>query len=321
METALQIFGGLVLLTIGGELVVPGAVGAARKLGVSELLIGLTLIGFGTSTPELITSLNAALANAPGIAIGNVVGSNISNILLIFAIVTMVRPVDVDPKALSRDGFVMIAATLALIGCAYALGALTLPVGLIFVGGLMGYIWFAYRQERGGGASAALREAEVEVAAGRPQPLWAYLAFAIGGIALLMLGADLLVRGAIVLARLAGMSETIIGLTIVAVGTSLPELVTSLAAALKGRSDVAFGNIVGSNIYNILGILGVTAIVAPIEIPADMVARDWIAMYGATLLLLFHAATGARVGRREGAFLLAHYLVYCWLLVRGGPAT
>jgi cation:H+ antiporter len=129
------------------------------------------------------------------------------------------------------------------------------------------------------------------------------------------------VRGAITLAQLAGLSETVIGLTIVAVGTSLPELVASLAAALKGRTDVAFGNIVGSNIYNILGILGITALIQPLPIPPDMVVRDWVALYGAALLLLFHAATGARVGRVEGAFLLAHYALYCWLLLDPGALS
>lgn len=152
----------------------------------------------------------------------------------------------------------------------------------------------------------------------------------IGGLLLLTVGGEFVVRGAVGVARklgvkgaitiaeTAGLSQTVIGLTIVAVGTSLPELVASLAAALKGRSDVAFGNIVGSNIYNILGILGITALIQPVAVPPDMVARDWVALYGAALLLLFHAATGAKVGRAEGAFLLGHYVVYCWFLVGVG---
>jgi len=314
MASWLQILVGLALLAAGGECVVRGAVGVARRLGVSELLIGLTLLGFGTSTPELLTSLNAALRGATGIALGNVVGSNISNILLIFALVAILRPVAVDPAALRRDGMVMLGATVALILAGAGLGALPGWVGGIFLAALAGYILVAWREERRGGPSADLRSAEAQAAEpGRPH-LWLALLAAAAGVGLLAFGAELLVDGAIAAARQAGISETVIGLTIVALGTSLPEFVASLTAALKGRSDIAFGNIVGSNIYNILGILGVTAVIHPIAVPADLLARDWTAMYGATLLLLFHAAFGARVGRLEGAFMLAHYGLYCWLL-------
>lgn len=312
----LQIVIGLILLAAGGELVVRGAVAVARRLGVSELLIGLTLVGFGTSTPELITSLNAAFAGSPGIAVGNVVGSNIGNILLIFAIVTLVRPVAVDPAALRRDGVVMLAATLVLIAIALIFGALSRLTGFVLLAGLGLYLWFAWTQEREGGAVAERREAVAQTAvAVPPGPLAWSLVVAFAGMALLIFGADTLVKGAITLASLAGLSETVIGLTIVALGTSLPELVASLAAALKGRADVAFGNIIGSNIYNLLGILGVTALVHPIAIPPDMMLREWVALYGAALLFLFHAAFGAKVGRIEGAFLLAHYALYCWLLL------
>lgn len=315
METALQLLGGLILLALGGEGVVRGAVGIARRLGVSELLIGLTLVAFGTSTPELLTSVNAALAGSPGIAVGNVVGSNIGNILLIFAIVVLVKPVAVDPKAITRDGFIMLAASVILVGFAVFVGELSRPVGAALVALLIGYIVFAYWMESKGGPAAELHKAESHAHDPVPSPLWQSLGFALGGLALLAVGADFLVKGAITLAQSLGMSQTVIGLTIVALGTSLPELVASLVAALRGRSDIAFGNIVGSNIYNILGILGVTALVAPVPIPPDMVARDWIAMVGAACLLLFHAWTGAKVTRLEGAFLLALYGVYCWFLL------
>lgn len=314
METLLLLLGGLALLTVGGDFVVRGAVGVARRLGVSELMIGLTLLGFGTSTPELLTSVNAALAGSPGIAIGNVVGSNISNILLVFAIVAIVRPVAIDPKAISRDGVVMVGATLLLIAVAIFFGEVSRTVGALFCALLLTYIIYAWRTESAGPAKE-LREAEAKQVDGLKLPMIAYLGFALGGITLLIFGADLLVKGAIILAQAAGLSETVIGLTIVAVGTSLPELVASLAAALKGRSDVAFGNIVGSNIYNVLGILGITALIQPVAVPPDMTSREWVAIYGAALLLLLHASTGARVGRREGTFLLAHYAAYTWLLV------
>jgi cation:H+ antiporter len=321
MSITLLIAGGLLLLSLGGEAVVRGAVGAARRLGVSELLIGLTLVGFGTSTPELITSINAALAGSPGIAVGNVVGSNISNALLIFATVALISPVAVDPAALRRDGSAMIGATLLLTAVGLSLGMLSRPVGLAFVALLVAYLLFVWRAERSNGPSADLHTAEGHSHDPVPAPLWQSLLIAAAGLAGLMLGADLLVRGAIDLARLAGLSETVIGLTIVAIGTSLPELVASLTAALRGRSGVAFGNIVGSNIYNILGILGLTALVQPVPIPADIVWRDWIAVTGATVILVFHAWTGARVGRWEGASLLALYGLYAWFLFGAGSTA
>jgi cation:H+ antiporter len=320
METALMILGGLVLLALGGEAVVRGAVGIARKFGVSELLIGLTLVAFGTSTPELLTSVNAALAGSPGIAIGNVVGSNIGNILLIFAIVVIITPVAVDPKAISRDGAIMVGISLALVALALTFGELSRPIGVALLLGLIGYVVFAYMAERKGGPAAEPHIAEGKSHDPVPSPIWQSLLFAFGGLGLLVVGADWLVNGATTLARTLGVSETIIGLTIVAIGTSLPELVASLVAALRGRSDIAFGNIVGSNIYNILGILGVTAIVAPVPIPPDMVMRDWIAMVGAAVLLLVFAFTGRKVTRLEGVALMALYGVYCYFLLSAAPA-
>jgi cation:H+ antiporter len=321
METAFQIIAGLVLLTFGGEGIVRGAVGVARKLGVSELVIGLTLVGFGTSTPELITSLNAAAAGSPGIAVGNVIGSNIGNILLICAIVALVTPIAVDPKAIKRDGVIMVLVSILFVALALLVGELSRLVGFIYVTGLIAYIVFAFWSERKGGAAAELHEAEAHSHDPPPDALWLSLVFAVGGLALLIFGADFLVKGAVTLAQLAGLSETIIGLTIVAVGTSLPELVASLASALKGRSDVAFGNIVGSNIYNILGILGITAIIAPVPIPPDMVMRDYIALLGAAVLFLVHAWTGGRISRAEGGFMMLLYGVYCYFLLNptGGP--
>jgi cation:H+ antiporter len=312
---AASLAGGLVLLALGGEFVVRGAVCVARKFGVSELMIGLTLVGFGTSSPELAASLSAALSGSPGIAVGNVVGSNISNVLLIFALVAIVRPIVIDAKALQRDGWVMLLATLVFIGTAVVLDEISRVAGAVFFAALIGYVLFAYLAERKNGPAARMHEAEGRLHEPTPTPLWQSGGLAILGLVMLVFGADLLVGGAKTVARAAGLSETIIGLTIVALGTSLPELVTSVMAALKGRSDVAFGGIIGSNIYNILGILGVTALVQPIAVPADLLARDWAALYVATLLIMLHANTGGRVNRLEGGFLLLHYIGYCWLLL------
>ncbi len=315
MLVAGSLTGGLVLLALGGEFVVRGAVGVARKFGVSELMIGLTLVGFGTSAPELAASISAALAGSPGIVVGNVVGSNISNVLLIFAIVAMIRPITVDVRAVQRDGWALVLATGGFIAVAIFLDEISRPVAGMFLAALAAYIVLAFMMERRTSPAGQMLEAGVELHEPGPAPIWQSAVFALTGLVMLVFGADLLVNGAKTIALAAGMSETVIGLTIVALGTSLPELVTSVMAALKGRSDVAFGAIIGSNIYNILGILGVTALIQPIAVPADLLARDWAALYVATLLVLLHANTGGRVGRTEGAFLLAHYIAYCWLLL------
>lgn len=320
MELLIQIGAGLALLAIGGEAVVRGAVGVARRLRVSELLIGLTLVGFGTSTPELMTSLSAALRDSPGVAIGNVIGSNISNILLIAALAAIARPIAVDRAALVRDGSTMIGACVALAVYAAYFAVIEQWAGAMLVALLVTYIWSTWRLERGSDTpSAQLHRAEGLAYDPPSSGLWLAIAFAVGGIAALIFGADLLVRGAIALARSAGLSETVIGLTIVAVGTSLPELAATLAAAAKGRTDVAFGNIVGSNIYNVLGVLGLTAWVRPLDIPLDLTLVDWSVFVGSAILLIFHAWTGARITRGEGAFLLGLYLLYIsYLVARSG---
>ena len=310
MNYLVQIAGGLVLLALGGEGVVRGAVGVARRLGLSELLIGLTLVGFGTSAPELITSVKAAISGSPGIALGNVMGSNIANALLVFATVALIRPIRVNSKAITRDGFVMIAATFMLITMAFGLGNLPRSAGAVLIALLGLYILVVWLLERRASIGAQLPKQESHPLERTPDALWLSATLALGGLALLVFGADLLVDGAIDLARVAGMSETAIGLTIVAVGTSLPEFFATLAAALKGRSDVAFGNIVGSNIYNILGILGATALVHPIAIPADVTLIDWGVLMGSATLLLLFATTGKRVTRLEGAVLVSLYVAY-----------
>jgi cation:H+ antiporter len=283
---------GLVLLTSGGELLVRGSVSLARRLGVSPLLIGLTLVGVGTSTPELITSLHAALIGSPGIAVGNVVGSNIANILLILGLTAFIRPLARRPAAFYRDGSVLAGATLA---CAVAAlgGTLGREPGAMFLVVLIAYVALTYlRERRAPDASAALHEHEADLAEPTPKSLWLAPAFAVGGIALTILGARLLVSGAIGFAAAAGVSETGIGLTVVAVGTSLPELVTSAMAVLRRQGDVAVGNIVGSNIYNLLGILGLTALVQPLTVPEQILRLDLWIMLAVTALLIAFAITG-----------------------------
>lgn len=324
MSTGLFLLGGLLLLIVGGELLVRGAVRVATRLGVSPLVIGLTLVGFGTSAPELVTSVQAALGGSPGIAWGNVVGSNIANILLILGGSALLLPIAVASHALKRDGAVMVVVIVA-----FTLLALLVPlgrlVGAAFLAALVVYVVLAFRQERqnapeGHGAAfdkaVAAQEADPAL---RPEiPPRGSMALAVltalGGLGLVVVGGYLLVGGAVDLARSLGISETVIGLTIVAVGTSMPELVTSLMAALRREADVAFGNVVGSNIYNILGIGGATALIAPSRVPQEIVTFDSWVMIGASLVVVLLAYTGARLSRREGALLLAGYVAYiAWL--------
>ncbi len=327
----MYVLGGLVLLAVGGEFLVRGAVQLAERLGVSPLVIGLTLVGFGTSTPELVASVQASMAGAPGIAVGNIVGSNIANVLLILGVSALISPIAVGSRALSRDGAVVVgtAVMFAAMGFMMELGRLS---GLVFLGMLIGYIVYAWRQESVGadGHTAAFERAEAfEVLnpgmhqGGAAAPgagmgkLLLSVGMALGGILVVVLGGRLLVDGAIELARTLGIAESVIGLTIVAVGTSMPELVTSVVAAVRKQSDVALGNVLGSNIYNILGIGGVTGLIAPTVVPPEMVRFDSLVMVGVSALALAFAWTGMRIGRREGGVLLAGYVGYIWVIWPG----
>lgn len=309
---------GLVLLMGGGELLVRGSVSLARRLGVSPLLIGLTLVGFGTSTPELITSLQAALVGSPGIAVGNVVGSNIANILLILGLTALIRPLACQPAAFYRDGSMLAGSTMACVIVALG-GTIGRAPGAMFLVLLVAYVVLTYLRERcAPDASAALHEHEADLAEPAPRSLWLAFPFAVGGIALTILGARFLVSGAIGFAAAAGISEAVIGLTVVAVGTSLPELVTSAMAVLRRQGDLAVGSIVGSNIYNLLGILGLTALVQPLTVPEQILRLDLWVMLGVTALLIAFAITGWRLSRAEGGLLLAGYLMYLGFLAVNG---
>lgn len=329
METAGLIIGGLVLLALGGEGLVRGAVQIAERLGVSPLLIGLTLVGFGTSTPELVTSVQASLAGSPGIAVGNIVGSNIANTLLILGIAAVVFPVRVSSVALARDGVIGAAAAAALVAVAL-FWTLDRMVGGAFVAALLGYLVFAWIQESRNTEdhTAAFEKARAfeeahpaglhGVHAAQPQTgrrgMLVSGAMLLGGLVLVVLGGRLLVDGAVALARALQMSEAVIGLTIVAIGTSMPEMITSVIAAFRRQMDVAIGNVLGSNIYNVLGIGGVTALVAPTGVPAEIARFDAPVMLAAAILLLVVARTGWRIGRREGAALLGLYALYVWFI-------
>jgi cation:H+ antiporter len=306
--------GGFVLLFGGGELLVRGAVSVSRRFGISPLLIGMTVVAFCTSAPELMVSVGAALNGQPDIAMGNVVGSNIFNILGVLGAAAILSPIIVNPAELRRDATVMILATfsLALLGLTGHIGR---AVGIAFTAGIVFYIWYSYRAERRSPDSpeAELHVHEAEEFEG-PHSTWAGIAYLAGGLVALIIGSQLLINGSSEIARTMGISEAVIALTMVSIGTSLPELATSVMAALRRHSDVAVGNAVGSNIFNILNILGITSLIAPITI-AERIQRvdNWF-MVGVSLLVVPFLLWKGRLGRIAGAGFLLLYVAYVLFL-------
>ncbi|MFU8863752.1 MAG: calcium/sodium antiporter [Rhodobacterales bacterium] len=300
----IYLFAGLVGLFLGGEALVRGSVGIAQRLAIPPLLIGLTVVGFGTSTPELLVSVDAALRGVPDIALGNVIGSNIANILLIVGISALVWPIHVMRGTLARDTGVMMAAALVLVPV-FAMGLVNRPVGAALFIGLVAYLVWAYRQSR-------LDPSPVEEIAGVPAKLVLSILWVAGGLVALMLGARFLVDGAVSIARDFGLSEAFIGLTIVAIGTSLPELATSLIAALRKQSEIAIGNIVGSNIFNILGILGLTAVITPIPVAPRFLSFDLPILIAVSAILTGLLLLRPRIGRGIGLIFVLAYALYIW---------
>lgn len=304
----IYVVAGLLALFFGGEALVRGSVGIARRMAISPLLIGLTVVGFGTSTPELLVSVEAAWRGVPDIAIGNIVGSNIANILLIVGLTCMVWPIRVAGSTLRRDTAVMVAAAAALVPI-FAMGELGRVAGLVLVIALAGYLIWAYLQP----GDATEEDTTVEGAAAQPPAamlvsgLWV-----MAGLVALIFGARFLVDGSVSIARGFGISEAFIGLTIVAVGTSLPELATSVIAAFRRQSEIAIGNIVGSNIFNVLGILGVTALIKPIPVAERFLTFDLPIMICASLVLTALLLTRRVIGRGIGLALLVGYAAYVW---------
>ena len=302
----LLIAAGLALLVLGGHLLVKGAVNLALKLGITPLVVGLTVVAFGTSAPELLVSLSAALKGSSGIAMGNVVGSNIANVLVILGVASLVSVIVTRGHDLRESWAMMIAASVLLIALAMT-GEIGRLEGIILLLALGATLW---RQL----ASGRVEDTDLEGA--ELGASWAKIGLWLaGGLVALPLGANMLVNGATEIARAAGISETVIGLTLVAIGTSLPELAASVASALKGRADMALGNVVGSNIFNILAILGITAVVSPLPVPPEMLRLDLWVMLASSLLLAPFLFKGISMTRPVGAALVAAYGVYAWVLL------
>jgi len=302
----LLVLGGLALLVAGGDLLVKGAVGLSLKLGMTPLVVGLTVVAFGTSAPELLVSVSAALQGSSGIAMGNVVGSNIANVLVILGVTALISVIVTKGHDLRESWMMMIGASVLLIALAMT-GQIGRIGGVILLLAMAAVVW---RQLSTG-------QAEGDEIGGRTAGAgWARILIWLGlGLVLLPVGANLLVGGATEIARAFGISETVIGLTLVAVGTSLPEMAASVASALKGRSDMALGNVVGSNIFNILGILGITTLIAPLPVPPEMLRLDLWVMLAAALLLWPFLFRAVNVTRAAGAAFIAAYGVYVWVLL------
>ncbi|ODT00823.1 MAG: sodium:proton exchanger [Erythrobacter sp. SCN 62-14] len=302
----LLVLGGLAGLALGGELLVRGAVGIAQRLRVSTLFTGLVIVGAATSMPEMVASVQAALAGSAGIAWGNIVGSNIANSLLILGVTALVAPIAISGMG-RRDAVVALGASLSLWALALGgLGARGIGLGAL---GLLGiYIWWRYAHPSGG-----LAEDEP---LGSPPGWLTALGFFAAGLVSLIAGGQALVDGAIDLALLAGVSETAIGLTVVAIGTSLPELAASLAAALRGRAGLALGNVVGSNIYNILLIGGVTMAIAPQPVPESLGGAQAGLMSASAMMLLVLLWRGGTIGRLAGGVMAAIFAAnIVWVFV------
>lgn len=303
----LLVLGGLALLVLGGDLLVKGAVNLALRLGITPLVVGLTVVAFGTSAPELLVSLSAALGGSSGIALGNVVGSNIANVLVILGFTALVSVVTTKGHDLRESWAMMMGASVLLIGLA-ATGRIGMWGGIVLLLALVAVLW---RQ-----LSTGRVDDSDEIEGAEPGARGLRIALWLGGgLVALPLGANLLVNGATQIAQDFGISDTVIGLTLVAVGTSLPELAASVAAALKGRADMALGNVVGSNIFNILAILGITSIVTPLPIPPEMLRLDLWVMLATSALLAPFLFKGIALTRPVGGALLAGYAAYVWVLL------
>ncbi|HEX6247825.1 MAG TPA: calcium/sodium antiporter [Nocardioidaceae bacterium] len=300
--------GGLVVLVGGGEMLVRGAAGLAARLGLSSLVIGLTVVAFATSAPELAVTLDAVLGGEPDLAVGNVVGSNIVNVLLILGASAIVLPLTVQAQLVRLDLPILVAVSVLLLALA-ADGAITTGDGSLLLLILVGYTALALALGR-----RQIEPAPSETLTGQDaeRPLWVQLAAVVGGVGLLVVGARLLVDGAVGIATGFGVSSLVIGLTVVAVGTSLPELATSLVAARRGERDLAVGNIVGSGIFNICVVLGGAGVFAAGGLPVApaAVALDIPLMIAAAIALLPVAFTGLAIARWEGALFLALYVAY-----------
>lgn len=309
---------GLLLLFLGGDFLVRGSVALAHRLGVSTLVIALTVVAFGTSAPELIVSVKAALTGSVELAIGNIVGSNIANIFLVLGLPAVIAPIGTGNRSAVRDLAILFAMSILVL--LLSLNGWIGPLeGIALVALLVAYLSFAYYIARRDSAAAKVYAEELEEFEEGPQRKTPWLiAFVVGGLIGLFIGSTLLIQGAVSIAEAAGIPESVIGLTLVAFGTSLPEIVTSLVALIRKHADVAIGNVLGSNMFNLLGVGGITALVAPIPVPDRMLAVDFPIMIAAVVVLAPFMIWRLHFGRAAGIVFLTAYVLFIWSQFAGG---
>ncbi len=318
LMTFVYLIAGLVLLVAGAEVLVRGAAKLAAQFGIPPLVIGLTVVAFGTSAPETAVSVQSAFNGSGDLAIGNVIGSNIANVLLILGLTALIAPLIVSRQLIRLDVPIMIGASLLTFGLAWDGSLSRLDGALLFAGVLAytGFLIYSARKDKGGDDDEFAKEFGLDEA---PKPYaWVInLGLIIAGLVLLVAGSNFLVEGAVTLARALGISELVIGLTVVAIGTSLPELATSILAAIKGERDIAVGNIVGSNIFNLLCVLGLASLVSPaaISVSPNALAFDFPVMIAVAVACLPIFFAGYRINRWEGLLFLAYYVAYTLYLI------
>lgn len=302
---------GLILLAVGGEGLIRGSAALAVRLGLTPLVVGLTVVAFGTSAPELVVSISAALSDSEGITLGNVVGSNILNIGLVLGLTALFCPINIKVQVIKSDAPIMVAFTVLVLAI-MKIGIISAIHGIIFLVLLVGYITFrvlSARRQKDSDVESEYQEGIPH----RSRSILRDIIFLVGGFVLLVLGARMMVASAVDIARFLGISETVIGLTIVALGTSLPEVAASVMAALRHQPDIALGNVIGSNIFNLLCILGTASIIKPLN-PSGITGLDMFVMAAFSVALLPLLYTGFRLQRWEGGILLLGYCVYLWFL-------
>ncbi len=308
----IQVVAGLVLLVFAGDFLVRGAVSLAQRAGISKLIIGLTVVAFGTSAPELVVGVDAVLKGAPTLALGNVVGSNIANVLLVVGLPAIIAPMTCDAPRLGRNLVIMLVVTVLFIGLAFK-GTLGADEGVVLLSFLALFlIYSGMRAKTIPATEQSMCSADDILEVPDSYALSAVLV--IGGLIGLGIGADLLVVGAVDIAMSYGVSEAVIGLTLVALGTSLPELVTALVAAVRGHCDVAVGNVIGSNLFNLLGIMGITTIVGNVPVPDSFLEVDLWVMLASAMLLIPFCTMRSKVGKLAGVAMVGLYVGYIFYL-------
>ena len=316
---ALLLVLGIVFLIIAGDWMVRGAAALARHWGVPALIVGLTIVAFGTSAPELVVGVQAVMQGAGELAAGNVIGSNIANVLLALGLPALIMAIPTNMTGVARNTFICLFATVLFIALAFINNPLVMWQGGILFAGIVVYLLYMFRLSKAGIHDPILDEmTEIEEGEdGLPTKVWVSFAYVFIGIAGLVIGGKLIVDNSVLIAAQMGISETIIGLTIVAIGTSLPEIATVVVASYRGHSEVAIGNVLGSNVFNLFAVMGATALTGPVPIERQLLTFDVWVMLASSIALLVFVLTRQPIGKKTGAIFLIGYVLYMLALVRG----